>query len=361
MTSTYEQRYIQPLMDKGSKYFIDNVETTPLLFSIEHHQFPGGVNNTEYDSSYVCSIYNALVSYGAEESHKISNRLIEYPLRGLMAAISALLKFGKINQNLFINNYLLSTNLYPNWHGEGIENFSTLCCKQYPEHAILFRSLNYHTNARLLERMKNSGYELIPTRQVYIFDRSLNDYNKRRNVIRDKELLEKSAYQVVEHEELFEYDYPRLVELYNMLYLEKYSKHNPQYNQHMIAHWHKNKLLTIRALRAPNGKLDGVIGCFENAQITSAPLVGYDTTLPQTHGLYRMLIYLVLKHTDDQQKILNLSSGAPDFKRSRGAQPFIEYAALYTRHLPFKRRLIWRLVNHALSYLFVPLLKKYKL
>ena len=358
---TYAKRYLTPLITHGSKHYINNAKTTPMIFSIDKHEFPGGINDTEYDSSYVCSIYNALISYGSEESHKIGNPWIERPLRALMALQSALLRFGQINKNIFVNNYLLSTNLYPKWNGEGLNDFTQSHIKDYPDHAIIFRSLNHHTNARQLEQFEKRGYQLIPTRQVYIFDAALNNFNKRRNVMRDKQLLEDSNYDVIEPEAITAAQYPRIVELYNLLYLEKYSKHNPQYNEHMIAHWHKNNLLNIRLLKAPNGRIDGVIGCFENSQLTSAPLVGYNTSLPQEVGLYRMLIYLILKHTNDQNKILNLSSGAPEFKRTRGAQPFIEYAAIYIKHLPLKRRVIWRLVNLALSYLFVPLLKKYKL
>lgn len=361
MTRSYEATYLQPLIKHGSQYFIDNVETKARLFSIDSNTFPGGINDTEYDSSYVCSIYNALVSYGAEESHKIGNVFLEYPIRLFMSLQSALLKFGQINKNIFVNNYLLSTNLYPKWHGQGIQTFTQELIQSNPKHAIIFRSLNYHTNKTLLQKFQQCGYELIPTRQVYIFDKGLNDYHQRRNVMRDKILLEQSDYRVIEHHEISSHDYPRIIELYNMLYLQKYSKHNPQYNEKMIAHWHQNNLLNMKLLKSPSGSIDGVIGCFENEFVTSAPLVGYDTSLPQHIGLYRMLIYLVLKHTDEKNKILNLSSGAPDFKRSRGGQPFIEYAALYSKHLPLRRRIIWRLVNLALSYIFVPLLKKYQL
>lgn len=357
----YANIYLTPLIEEGSQKYIDNVETQAKLFKVGNYTFPGCINNTEYQSSYVCSIYNALVSYGAEESHKIGSSLIEYPIRGLMALQSALLKSGKINKNIFINNYLLSTNLYPNWQGESLAEFTNTLIKQYPKHAILFRSLNQHTNKTQLEAFENAGYSLVPTRQVYIFDKSLNNYKKRRNFKKDKELLENSDYQVVQHQDISEADYPRIVELYNLLYLKKYSKHNPQYNEQMIAHWHKNNLLYIQLLKSPTGKIDGVIGCFENEQLTSAPLVGYDTALPQELGLYRMLIYLILEHTDSQNKILNLSSGASGYKISRGGQAFIEYAALYTKHLSIGRRFTWRLVNLALSHIFVPILKRYKL
>ena len=47
-------------------------------------------------------------------------------------------------------------------------------------------------------------------------------------------------------------------------------------------------------LRGPNGRLDGVVGCFVRNNVISSPLVGYDTTLPIDLGLYRMLSAIVL-------------------------------------------------------------------
>jgi len=358
-SADFSEIYIAPFINQNTQTYIHNVETEVKLFSIGEHRFPGCINHTEYHSSYVCSIYNALIDYASEEVSKVGNQWIEYPIRALIASLAGLLKFGRINQNVFINNFLLSTNLYPAWDGLEIPEFTQNMIQAYPQHALIFRSLNYHTNKNTLNNFKKTGYQLIPTRQVYLFDKKINNYDQRRNIKKDKILLQKTSYKIVQHHEISAEDYPRIVLLYNKLYLEKYSKHNPQYTEKMIAHWHQHNLLYMQALRHPKGHLDGIIGCFENDELTSAPLVGYDTDLPQDLGLYRLLILLIIQRSEN--KILNLSSGAPDYKRNRGGQAFIEYAAIYTQHLPLKRRLIWRLVNFILSYLFVPILKKYQL
>lgn len=353
--------YLDPLIKQGSKYFINNVETQAMLLKINNIVFPCGLNNKEYNSSYVCSIYNALVSYSAEESHKLNNPILEYIIRAAITAQSMILKVGKIDKNLFVNNYLLSTNLYPNWSGEGIEIFTSEINAQYPAHAIIFRSLNYHTNAKQLSVLKKVGYQLIPTRQVYIFDTKLKNYNLTRDLKKDRNIRKNSKYTLIRHKDISVLDFPRIVALYNMLYLEKYSQHNPQYNSAMMKHWHENNLLHILALKSPEGSLDGVIGIFENETTVSAPLVGYDTNLPQELGLYRQLISLVIDYASQNNKILNLSSGASNYKLNRGGQPFIEYAAVYTKHLPFYRRAIWRLINILLTQVFIRILKAYKL
>jgi hypothetical protein len=353
--------YLEPIINQGSKYFIDNVETQAILLSINDFVFPCGLNDKEYDSSYVCSIYNALVTYSAEESAKLNNSLLEFIIRVVVSAQSMMLKAAKIDKNLFVNNYLLSTNLYPNWSGDGIGCFTSEMNKSYPHHAIIFRSLNEHTNLEQLATFQKEGYQLLPTRQVYIFDEKLKNYNTSRDLKRDRVIRKQSEYTLVEHKNISDVDFPRIIELYNKLYLEKYSQHNPQYTVAMIKHWHENNLLTLVALKSPEGVLDGVVGLFENATTVSAPLVGYDTNLPQELGLYRQLISLVIDYASNNNKILNLSSGASNYKINRGGQPFIEYAAVYTKHLSLPRRVVWRFINILLTQVFIRILKAYKL
>lgn len=353
--------YLDPLIKQGSSYFISNVQTQAMFLTINDLVFPCGLNNKEYDSSYVCSIYNGLVSYSVEESRKLNNPLMYFIIRLIASVLSGVLRAAKIDKNIYVNNYLLSTNLYPDWSGQGIEDFTSKTTTQYPEHALLFRSLNYHTNAEQLSAFKKAGYQLVPTRQVYIFDKNLKKYDSTRDLKKDRALRKNSKYKLIEHKDISESDFQRIETLYDTLYVKKYSKHNPQYTKAIIKHWHEHHLLTFFALKSPEGSLDGVIGIFENTNTISAPLVGYDTELPQELGLYRQLICLVIDYAIKRNKILNLSSGASSYKLNRGGQPFIEYAALYTKHLPLYRRALWNSINGLLTQVLIRILKAYKL
>ncbi|MFP3787222.1 hypothetical protein SB769_39120, partial [Burkholderia sp. SIMBA_024] len=77
----------------------------------------------------------------------------------------------------------------------------------------------------------------------------------------------------------------------------------------------------------------------------AAPVLGYDTALPQELGLYRMLSYLVARTAHENGVQLHNSSGVAEFKRNRGAEPEFEYTAVYTRHLPWRHRVGWRLLE----------------
>lgn len=357
----YAVSYMRPFFEKGSASMIANVETVPALLRLPGLILPVTVNSEEYDNSYVCSPYTACVSYAKEELSKLHFPLLERILRALIEGLSGVLKKARINAVVCVNNWMLSTNLYPALKPADIPAIRDLIVGRYPHHAVMFRSLNSHTNKALIKSFRRNGFILAPSRQVYLFDPALSEYGARHNSKMDARKLETTEYEIAGHDDITEDDYARIVELYNLLYLEKYSRHNPQFTLELIAHWHRNKLLHMQGLRGRDGRLDGVVGCFEQNGITSAPLVGYDTSMPKHLGLYRMLIALVLKRAQDHDMVLNLSSGASGFKLLRGGHGFIEYSAVYIAHLPRPRRFVWRLLAFLLTFLGVPLMKVMKL
>jgi hypothetical protein len=107
--------------------------------------------------------------------------------------------------------------------------------------------------------------------------------------------------------------------------------------------------------------MQAVVGIFSQGDVSTAPIVGYNTGLPQSLGLYRLLMAQAFRHAIENQTLLNLSAGASGFKRLRGGMPAIEYSAVYARHLPLRsRRFLWTL--HALTSCFgVPMMKWMKL
>lgn len=357
----YTLNYLRPFIKEDSQKIIANVKTKAALLDTGENLFPVTINFEEYENSYVCSPYTACVSYAKEEMGKLNNKLLEMLLSGIVNALSLFLKKATINKVISVNNWLLSTNLYSQWNERNIPELKNFLIQNFRDHAIMFRSLNRHSNSDLLDEFNDSGFILVPSRQVYIFDKRLHNYLDRHNTQIDLKLINKTAYKIVDHHDITEDDYTRIVELYNFLYLEKYSYHNPQFTRTCITNWHRGNLLYMKGLRNTDGILDGIIGCFEKDGITSAPLVGYDTNISTNIGLYRMLIALILQRAVENDLVLNLSSGAANFKRLRGGIPFIEYSAVYIRHLPIGKRIIWHVTNFLLTNVGVPLMKAFKL
>jgi hypothetical protein len=107
--------------------------------------------------------------------------------------------------------------------------------------------------------------------------------------------------------------------------------------------------------------LVGVIGFFKIKGIMATPIVGYDTKLPESLGLYRLLTALVLEESLSSGAIFHMSAGVGHFKRQRGAFQVIETMAVVCNHLPFYRRFIWKSLGFLLNKIGAPVLKKYKL
>jgi hypothetical protein len=224
--------------------------------------------------------------------------------------------------------------------------------------------LNLFSNAGLIERLRGLGYLAIPSRQVYLFDAREGEaagFLQRHNSRIDASLLRKSPYELVRGSDLRNEDYSRLAHLYNLLYLEKYCPLNPQLSADWLRAGQRDGWLELRALRSRAGQIDGVLGWFGNPQVLTAPVVGYDTALPQKLGLYRLITQLCLREAVQRRCLLNFSSGAAHFKRIRGGEPAIEYSMVHVSHLPAARQRVWRVLSRLLHGIGVPLMQRLKL
>jgi len=356
-----ETAYALPLIREGSSAYVRNVETEVQLLQAGRHLLPITVNYAEYSNSYVCSPYSTYVRYAQEELYLLQSRLLKKTLGAVIGGIGPLLKMAGIDQNVHVNNWLLSTNLYEPIEGEVLRELTRRLTEEFPGHALIFRSLNRVTNADMMEKLRRLGYILVPSRQVYFFDGRSPDYLRKKNNKWDRKLLENAPYDLVEHEAIQPEDYPRIKELYDLLYIKKYSPINPQFTTAYIENAHRQKLIRMRGLRDGEGVLQGVVGCFVRGGVMTVPIVGYNTALPQRTGLYRMLMSMVLQEAAERSMLLHLSSGAAHFKRLRGGKPAIEYSAVYVRHLPAGRRIVWELLSFLLNRVGVPIMRRYRL
>ena len=354
--------YVKSFFRYSATELISNVETTCKVLRISDAlYFPVTVNNTEWNSSFVCSPFTAYALYSKDELlHKVKNRWVQLPLLALIWGIGVLLKWGRLNKNVHVNNFLLSTNPYPNWEGEGIADMTTFLKGEFPAHAIIFRSLNTYQHNELLAQFKNARYRLIGSRQVYMYDQPLEQWKKRNNNYQDLRVIKKKGLVYLSHLEMEPYLEQALV-LYQKLYLEKYSIYNPQFTLLYFKEMYKNGSIVFQGYRDVKGELKAFSGIFGVDDTLTSPLVGYDTDAPQKDALYIHAIQTIFRYKYQTGKVLNLSSGAPHFKRMRGGVPAIEYSAIYTAHLKWSRRLTWKVLEWVSNTIGVPLLKKYEL
>lgn len=361
--ATLAKNYWVPLMKAGSSQFIDNVNSQLLALTIDNLVLPITVNHRELENSYVCSPYSHYITYSKEELYTLKNPPLENLLKLLLNFMGVVLDLGAINQVVIVNNWLLSTNLYPDLSKNQIAAITSYLKERFPTHTIIFRSINTFINDDLFNAFQQNSYQMIGSRQIYLFNpknQSSMRTKMRWRLKQDFNLIDKEGYKVIDHYQISSSDVPRLVELYNALYLEKYSYNNPQFNERFLELALKNNALQIQALRK-DGRIDGVIGFYEINGMMTTPILGYDTSLPQSIGLYRMLSAQLTIEATKRGIILHQSSGAASFKRLRGFVGTIEYSAVFYQHLPFWRQLVWWLLGLFVNKIAVPLMQKYKL
>ncbi|WP_240413808.1 GNAT family N-acetyltransferase [Paenibacillus periandrae] len=361
----YAKRYLLPLLSQSSTAFVENVTTELWILLIDNIVMPFTVNVREYDNCYVCSPYTHYVTYAKQELTLLQQPAIETILSAFLDAIGLGLKIGRINQIVHMNNWLLSTNLYQDLTSLQLKAIVDYVTKRFPAHSLAWRSLNRTTTSSQLESLAALGCRMVPSRQIYLLptNQSGGLPSKARWLIkRDYSLLQKNGYELIGPDELKKADMPRLKELYNALYLDKYSRCNPWFNERFLDLARQERLLNLYALRhIETGRIDAVLGYFNREGIMTTPVFGYDTQLPQATGLYRMLSAVLIRLALEHGYLLHESSGAAQFKRNRGAAADIEYTAIYDQHLPSYRRWGWSLLGYVLNKIGVPIMKKYKL
>ncbi|HVD97856.1 MAG TPA: hypothetical protein VNB90_06595 [Cytophagaceae bacterium] len=362
ITEPKARAFYNMVSDRPTETLIANVQTEVKIVSIADKWFlPVTINNTEWENSYVCSPYTAFITYSREElDRNVKNLLLRKLIHALLYFCAGWFKRKQLNKVIHVNNFLFSTNPYPDWMGTHLPHLTDFLTAQYPDHAIVFRSLNEGQHTMLMKEFEQAGYLLSASRQVYLFHRRAQTFSRHRNVKLDRRKVRQNGLQWIGPEAMGGYlEQARL--LYNKLYLEKYSPLNPQYNLLFFQEAYQSGMIRFYGYIDKQQTLKAFSGIFESETTITSPLVGYDTSAPQKEELYIHASQLVFKQMLETDQVLNLSSGAASFKRLRGGQPHIEYSAIYCKHLPKDRQRLFRILKFITNKIGVPILKKYKL
>lgn len=331
--------YWRGFLEQDIAGLIVNLRTRAGVIEHEGSVYPVTINERPENNAYPCSLCAQYITYPLAEMELVKSFWLRMAAQISLHTLKLPLWLGEVDKVVQWNSWLLSTNLLSAAVPSAVGDVTARLVRQFPQHAILLKNVNAREYPELLALLEKTGYELITSRQVYFFDGRKGDYLSKSTVKRDRKFLkEQTDYQPMEHADFTFADIPRVAELYRQLYLEKYSQLNPQYTEWFVAGCIRERWLELRGLRHVSGRIDGVFGCFRLGGTTSTPFIGYDTRLPQETGLYRLLVTMLLTRVAEEKLLLNYSSGAGEFKRRRGAEPVIEFNAVYTRHLPMHRR-----------------------
>ena len=333
-------RYWKSIMHHGARSYVENADLSIKALSIAGKIIPLVINQGKGHFSDICSPYAHYLMYTAEEFRRRHSRPVGLALPMLVFPLGVLLRCTSIDRVVFINNWLFTTNPSPSLSRTQIHAATKLLLHEYPDFAIVMRSLNPLMDQSLLKSLIENGYRLVRSRRVYIFDCVSQHYLRHRNTQSDLKLLKNSPYCVIDCHKAPDKQIVRMAELYRDLYLTKYSRLNPHFTSDFFRLTLKENIFAYRALEK-DGRIDGFITYFVQDDRVIGTVAGYDRGLSPRVGLYRMLIAIILSEAARRNLKLHLSGGAGHFKLLRGAVPVEEYDAVYDRHLPRHRRLAW--------------------
>lgn len=289
--------------------------------------------------SYVCSPQAGYIDYARDEVSVLADARVQRWSRLALSCAAPWLSALSLDEAVSVNAWGVSTHLYPEWTGEQVDWLTRRLRRDFPDRPLWLRTLNARSNAGLMAQLRQCGWQLWPSRQVYVFDgKQAGIWMARRNNQLDQKLLDSTPLRWVTHDDLSAADAPRLAELYAQLYLHKHSRWNLAYQPAYFARALEHRWLTLGGFRDEQDQLVAFIGIFARDGVLTTPVLGYDTTLPKQMGLYRLVMAQVLRQTATSGALLNLGAGAADFKRLRGGEAEMEWHGFYAGHLPWWRR-----------------------
>lgn len=338
---------LSALCRDGPTHFGGNLGGILRLISAFGTTIPLLVVEAGRELSDVCSPIARYVDYPLEEARRRTSawqwRLLAAAAGGMAAGLECL-GLGRV---VYVNNWLLSTNPPLRLTGSQIMALTRWLAREFPEHAIVYRTVNPLLEPGMTASLLDAGCRLIATRVVYVIDTRCPSFHRHSDVRKDRQLLQTTRHQLCEDKtSISAADLHRLEDLYRQLYIGKHCRHNAQFNAAFFARLLATPMIRAALFRDPeSGRLDAFSLYMETGAYLTGCQIGYDLTLPRRLGLYRMAMMHKVLLAERRGLLVNLSGGAGGFKCLRGAEPVREYDAVFDRHLPRHRRLPWRLVS----------------
>ena len=355
---TLAASYVARLATDGTRNLVTNAASQMLLLRTGRVDLPVTVDDGTLGHSYVSSPHSAYVLYARDEIALLGLGRMRFAAEAVLKTLSALLRTMRLNRAVHLDNWLLSTNLHGSWDGAGLAGMRELLAARFPDHFLIIRSLDPWTCPALLDAVRHDGWTLLPARQVWVTDDLAAAWLPRGQTRADAKALRRSGLTTGQATNLSDRDCARIADLYHQLYVGRYSAINPIFTPDFIQVAATLGLLTFLVARDGQGEIMAFSALRNAGGVGTVPLMGYDMARPQSEGLYRIASYLAAEAAMNAGLRFHGSSGAAEFKRSRGARGMIEYMAVDARHLSAARRAGLAVLAAGLNAFMKPMLER---
>ena len=358
------QEWDEMVRQHGWANLADNLDCESGLIEIGDKLVPYTKNKmTKETLCYTISTFTHYYHYLREEMDIVGLRFAKLILMPPLWLIGFFLRFAKVDQAFTINNFGLSTNLFPkDLSATGWENVVSTVEKSNPNHAILVRSVNRGLNSKDYDALIDCGFKPMFARNVLLFPhKPIEQFprRKRRQILRDEKLEHKLGFRWLSGVTLDEEMSARVADLYDQLYLGKYSKNNPRFTPLFHYECSNRKILNYQLL-LDEEQIIGVLGMKVVDEVATTPILGYDHHHPHANLLYRIITAKITRTSSDNDFHRHASSGANKFKQLRGGVTNEEFTMVKTSHLSWWRQLNWGLIRFMAQKIGRPLTHKFE-
>ena len=307
-----------------------------------------------------CWLTSLAATYGRASRDEVTrevNGVQAVAFNALSHVAERLLRLGRADQAVYPNHLLFSTSLYGDWSGDDLAPALDALRAAFPDRAIIWRSLTHEDNSTLVTRMIEQGGRKLLSRIVWRIADPAREWAKRRDARDDRRLLASSGLRIETTRAPSSEMLDRALTLYASLYRDKYSRTNPDYRPALLKTAIETGVLSVHIIRNQANIIEGFTAEHVYQGTLVNPMLGYDRTLPQSRGLYRIAMAASAERAIAEGLAINYSAGASAFKRNRGAQPALEFSMVFDDHLPPTRRLTYRALADALQAM-APMLER---
>lgn len=321
--------YLKNLTKNGLEFYIDNCYAQIVIMECDWIYFPLVICDYVEGQTYLTSLISSYIDYPKQ---MLNNQIFSFGL----SILKKILRFGNFDKVIYINHWLISTNVQYSFSDEQIDKITRYLKDKFPNHALIFRNIAKERNEIIFKSLKKNNYKFLINRRSYFIDKYNFDIVYKKSLLRkDIHIYKKGKYKFSYNNKLWE----KHAELYRSLYIEKYTKLNPMYNNNFFELC--SNLFDFKNLLDNKNNIVGICFpiIFENTVVV--PCLGYDRTFDLKEGLYRLLILDVINYAKQHNCSINLSSGVGDFKQKRGAKPYWEYLVIDYSHLNIFRRILY--------------------
>lgn len=290
------------------------------------------------------------LGYPSHEIGSAHGHVAHLVLRAAARPVEVVLRLLAFDRVVFVNHWLFPSAPPLPAERDELARLLESVARDWPEHALVVPGVVPALSPQLISALVGLGGRAVPSRIVHLQrpGRSFRGGGMRtvrHNRNADFAVHARHAPRATSDPVVLAAQAERIAELYRQLYLERYPAWlNPQLTPDFFRLLIESGAFEVCGWTDDEGRLVAFNVRLIDDGVIWWTVGGYDTTLPRSRGLYRLISTDDVAAVEQRGLLLNQGAGNGDFKRRRGAEPATEFEVVFDRHLAPHRRLPWALL-----------------